>query len=42
MAGNAISSSVVRESALLWPMLTRSNYAEWAMLMRCNYEALEI
>jgi hypothetical protein len=42
MAGDAGPSSVVRESALLWPMLTRSNYAEWAMLMRCNYEALEI
>jgi hypothetical protein len=42
MAGDAGPSSVVRKSALLWPMLTRSNYAEWAMLMRCNYEALEI
>jgi hypothetical protein len=32
----------VKESSLVWPMLTRSNYMEWAMLMQINYEALEI
>jgi len=32
----------VRESSLMWPMLTRSNYAEWAMLLQCNFETLEI
>jgi hypothetical protein len=39
-AGN--SSSGVKESSLLWLMLTTDNYTEWAMLMQCNYEALEI
>lgn len=41
---NASSSSgeLVRESSLMWPMLSRSNYTQWAMLMQCNYEALEI
>jgi hypothetical protein len=32
----------IRESSLMWPMLTRTNYSEWSMLMQCNYEALEI
>ncbi|XP_066391662.1 uncharacterized protein [Miscanthus floridulus] len=32
----------VKESSLVWPMLTRSNYVEWAMLMQINYEAMEI
>jgi hypothetical protein len=32
----------VRESSLMWPMLTRSNYVEWAMLLQCNFETLEI
>lgn len=43
--GGATSStpfSGVREGTLMWPMLTRTNYAEWAMLMQCNYETLEI
>jgi transposase InsO family protein len=35
-------SERVRESSLMWPMLTRSNYAEWAMLLQCNFETLEI
>jgi len=35
-------ASRVKESSLIWPMLTRSNYMEWAMLMQINYEALEI
>ena len=26
----------------MWPMLTRSNYAEWATLMQCNFEILEV
>ena len=46
MGGEGSSSSGsahgVRESSLMWPMLTRSNYTEWAMLMQCNYETLEI
>jgi hypothetical protein len=36
------SVSGVRESSLMWLLLTRSNYSEWAMLMQCNYEAMEI
>jgi hypothetical protein len=36
------SSDSVTESSLMWPMLTRDNYAERAMLMQCNYKALEI
>jgi hypothetical protein len=35
-------SGGVKESSLLWPMLTTDNYTGWAMLMQCNYEALEI
>ena len=35
-------ASGVKESSLMWPMLSRSNYSEWAMLMQCNYEAMEI
>jgi hypothetical protein len=34
--------SGVKESSLMWPMLSRSNYSEWAMLMQCNSEAMEI
>jgi hypothetical protein len=36
------SASGIRESSLMWPMLTRSNYTEWVMLMQCNYEAMEV
>ena len=32
----------VKDSSLVWTMLTRSNYVEWAMLMQINYEAMEI
>jgi hypothetical protein len=32
----------VKESSLMWPILTRTNYSKLAMLMQCNYEALEI
>jgi len=35
-------SSGIKESSLVWPMLTQSNYAEWEMLMQINYEAMEI
>jgi hypothetical protein len=42
MGDNGSSSSGVKESSLMWPMLTRDNYTEWEMLMQCNYEALEI
>jgi len=41
-ASASTTSSGIRESTLLWPMLTRTNYTEWAMLMQCNYEAMEI
>ena len=27
------NSGGVKESSLLWPMLTTDNYTEWAMLM---------
>ncbi|XP_066384930.1 uncharacterized protein [Miscanthus floridulus] len=40
--GDTSSSTGVKESSLMWPMLTSDNYTEWAMLMQCNYEALEI
>jgi len=40
--GESSKSSGVKESSLVWPMLTRTNYVEWAMLMQINYEALEI
>jgi hypothetical protein len=40
--GDTSSSGGVKETSLLWPMLTHDNYSEWAMLMQCNYEALEI
>jgi hypothetical protein len=36
------SGGGVKESSLMWPLLTRDNYSEWAMLMQCNFEALEI
>ena len=35
-------SSGIKESSLVWPMLTQSNYAEWEMLMQINYVAMEI
>jgi hypothetical protein len=40
--GEPSTKSTVKESTLMWPMLTSDNYTEWAMLMQCNYEALEI
>jgi hypothetical protein len=39
---SSVTSSGIKESSLVWPMLTLSNYAEWAMLMQINYEAMEI
>jgi hypothetical protein len=43
MAHDSSSSSKgIKESALVWPMLTQTNYVEWAMLMQINYEVLEI
>jgi hypothetical protein len=36
------SGGGVKESSLMWPLLTHDNYSMWAMLMRCNFEALEI
>jgi len=41
-ASGSTTSSGVRDSTLLWPMLSRMNYSEWSMLMQCNYEAMEI
>ena len=32
----------MKESSLMWPMLSRCNYSGWVMLMQCNYEAMEI
>jgi len=40
--GTSSGGDRVRESSLMWPMLTRSNYAEWAMMLQCNFETLEI
>ncbi|CAD6245753.1 unnamed protein product [Miscanthus lutarioriparius] len=40
--GSSSGAERVRESSLMWLMLTRSNYAEWAMLLQCNFETLEI
>lgn len=40
--GPSAPSSGIKESSLVWPMLTRPNYAEWSMLMKINYEAMEI
>ena len=40
--GDTSTKSTVKESSLMWPMLTSDNYTEWSMLMQCNYEALEI
>ena len=40
--GRSSVTGCVKESSLMWPMLSRSNYSEWAMLMQCNYEAMEI
>jgi hypothetical protein len=36
MGDNPSSSSGggVKETSLMWPMLTRDNYTEWAMLMQ--------
>jgi hypothetical protein len=39
---SASSGSGIKESSLVWPMLDRTNYAEWVMIMQCNLEALEI
>ena len=40
--GDTSTKSTVKESSLMWPMLTQDNYSEWAMLMQCNYKAMEI
>jgi hypothetical protein len=34
VGSSSSSVSGVRESSLMWPMLTRSNYTKWAMLMQ--------
>jgi hypothetical protein len=41
-ASGSGSGHGVREGSLMWPMLTRANYAEWAVLMKCNFEILEV
>ena len=40
--GPSSGTAGAKESSLMWPMLSCSNYTEWAMLMQCNYEAMEI
>jgi hypothetical protein len=40
--GDAAGAERVQERSLMWPMLTRSNYAEWAMMLQCNFEMLDI
>jgi hypothetical protein len=40
--GEVTATSGINESSLVWPILTRSNYAEWSMLMKINFEAMEI
>jgi hypothetical protein len=40
--GPSSAAGGIKESSLVWPMLTRTNYLEWAMLMQINYEAMEI
>jgi len=40
--GPSSGTAGAKDSSLMWPMLSRSNYTEWAMLMQCNYEAMEI
>ena len=42
MSDASTSGAGVKESSLMWPLLTRDNYAKWSMLMQCNFEALEI
>lgn len=42
MSDASTSGGGVKESSLMWPLLTHDNYAEWSMLMQCNFEALEI
>jgi hypothetical protein len=32
---------VVKETSLVWPILTHTNYTEWTMLMKINYEAMK-
>jgi hypothetical protein len=41
-ATTSASSSCVRESSLMWLMLTRTNYSEWVMLMQVNFKTMEI
>lgn len=38
----SVPTAGIKESSLVWPMLTRSNYVEWSMLMKINFEAMEI
>lgn len=44
--GDGVSASsgqgCIRESTLMWPMLTRTNYSEWEVMMQCSFEAMEI
>jgi hypothetical protein len=38
------SKRVIKEMMMtgVWPMLTRTNYAEWALLMQVNLEGMEV
>jgi hypothetical protein len=38
MSDASTSGGGVKESSLMWPLLTRDNYAEWSMLMQCERE----
>jgi hypothetical protein len=39
--GGSGERQVVKETSLVWPILTHTNYTEWTMLMKINYEAME-
>ena len=40
--GALVVQRVIRESGGSWPMLTRTNYADWALLMQVMLEARQL
>ena len=40
--GALVVQRVIRESGGSWPMLTRTNYADWALLMQVMLEAHQV
>ena len=40
--GALVVQRVIRESGGSWPMLTRTNYADWALLMQVMLEARQV